>query len=152
MGHAIDEKPFPRGVLIAAALLISFTIGVAATARITGTGASRAILTSVVETRLLKLTIDTDGSVRARDAATDQEVAHLPQKNFGFIGVVMQGVRRERMRAGVAADGPLQLTRHADGRLRIEDPSTGQAVGLGAFGHDNQQAFAALIDAGRTTP
>lgn len=152
MGHAIDEKPFPRGVLIAAALLISFSIGIAATARLTGAGVSRPVPSDIVQEKLLKLSVESDGSVRARDAATDQEVAHLPQKNYGFIGVVLQGIRRERMRAGVAEDGPLHLTRHADGRLRIEDPSTGQAVGLGAFGHDNEQAFAVLIDAGRTTP
>lgn len=149
-GHAIDERPFPRGVLIAAALLISFSIGVAAMARLTGTGAAHAVPGDVMEDQLLTLALQKDGSVVAHDAATGAEIAHLPQHNFGFIGVVLQGIRRERMRANVAADAPLRLTRHADGRLWIEDPSTGQTVGLSAFGRDNEVAFAALLEKGRT--
>lgn len=152
MGHAIDEHPFPRGVLIAAACLISFTIAVAATARMTGAGAVHAAPADVVEGILLTMTLENDGSVRARDAATHEEIAHLPQHNFGFIGVVLKGIGRERMRANVPADAPLRLTRHADGRLRIEDPLTGQTVPLSAFGYDNQQAFAQLFEKGRTTP
>lgn len=152
MGHAIDERPFPRGVLIAAACLVSFTIVVAATARITGAGASHAAPAEVVQDMLLKFTLEKDGSVRARDAATNKEIAHLPQHNFGFIGVVLQGVNRERMRAKVSFDEPLRLTSHADGQLRIEDPSTGQTVPLSAFGYDNQRAFARLLEKGSMTP
>ena len=152
MSHAIEERPFPRGVLIAAACLISFTIAVAATARITGAGASHAAPGEVVEGRMLKMTLEEDGSVRASDAANGQEIAHLPQHNFGFIGVVLKGIGRERMRANVPADAPLHLTKHSDGRLWIDDPLTGQTVPLSAFGYDNQRAVAQLLDKGRTAP
>lgn len=150
MSHAIDEQPFPRGVLIAAALLITFSIGVAATARLTGTGATRAVPTEVVAERLVRLALQTDGSVRATDAVTGLEIAQLPQHEFGFVGVVLSGIRRERMRANVAENEPLRLTRHLDGRLRIEDPSTGQIVALDAFGHGNQAAFTPLLETQRS--
>ena len=75
MGQAIDEQPFPRGVLIAAAALITFSIGVAATARLTGTGATRAIPTEVVTERMVRLTLQKDGSVHASDAATGNDIA-----------------------------------------------------------------------------
>lgn len=152
MGHAIDEQPFPRGVLIAAALLITFSIGVAATARLTGTGATRAVPTEVVAERMVRLALQKDGSVRASDATTGQEIAHLPQNEFGFVGVVLSGIRRERMRANVTDNEPLRLTRHVDGRLRIEDPMTGQIVSLDAFGHGNQAAFAPLLDTPQRSP
>jgi putative photosynthetic complex assembly protein len=150
MGQAIDEQPFPRGVLIAAAALITYSISVAAMARLTGTGATRAIPTEVVTERMVRLTLQKDGSVHASDAATGNDIAHLPQHEFGFVGVVLSGIRRERMRANVAESEPLRLTRHADGRLRIEDPSTGQIVSLDAFGYGNQAAFAPLLETQRS--
>ena len=57
MGHAIDEQPFPRGVLIAAAALLSFTMAAAGFARITGVGANSVAPAQIVEQRLLTLTL-----------------------------------------------------------------------------------------------
>lgn len=150
MGHAIDERPFPRGILIAGALLITFSITVAATARLTGMGATRAVPAEVVAERMVRLALEKDGSVRASDALTGKEIAHLPQYEYGFVGVVFSGIRRERLRSGVADSEPLRLTQHADGRLRIEDPSTGQIVALDAFGQGNQAAFTPLFDTPRS--
>ena len=45
----------------------------------------------------------------------------------------------------------MTLTRWADGRLTLNDPSTGHVVALEAFGPDNARAFARLLPALRGT-
>ena len=148
MSHAIDEKPFPRGVLLAATALLMFVIGAAATARITGVGATRLAPSEIVASRLVTFERKAGGTITARDAANGQTIAELPSNQFGFVGVVLQGIGRERMRAGVPIDAPLKLSRHTDGRTFIQDPETGQAMFLDAFGNDNHTAFAQLFKTG----
>jgi hypothetical protein len=40
------------------------------------------------------------------------------------------------------------LSLHADGRLLITDPHTGQRIDLASFGHDNAAVFARWLPAG----
>lgn len=152
MGHAIDEKPFPRGILLAGAALLMFSVAAAGTARITGLGVSRPLNSPVIEQHLLSFTKEADGTITVRDAKSGETTAVVPAKNFGFVGVVLQGVAHERRMAQAPADAPLLLSWHEDGRARIEDPETGQRVMLGAFGPGNHAAFAKLFGKGRTTP
>ena len=46
---------------------------------------------------------------------------------------------------------PFRLTRWADGRLSVEDPTTGRRVDLGAFGAVNAASFAKLMTVEETT-
>ena len=53
--------------------------------------------------------------------------------------------------ASAAGHAPFRLTRYADGRLALDDPSTGAHVELRAFGPTNEAAFARLLPAGAPT-
>ncbi|MHA7871548.1 MAG: photosynthetic complex assembly protein PuhC, partial [Hyphococcus sp.] len=47
---------------------------------------------------------------------------------------------------GVGPDVPFELTRTEKGRLLLHDPATGRVIGLEAFGDDNLNDFARLLD------
>jgi putative photosynthetic complex assembly protein len=59
----------------------------------------------------------------------------------GFLRGVLRGLARERRALGVPADRPYRLTLHADSRLLITDPATGQRIDLASFGPDNAAVF-----------
>ena len=44
-------------------------------------------------------------------------------------------------------DPPFRLARWSDGRLTLEDPTTGRRIELGAFGPTNAEVFAELMQA-----
>ena len=56
----------------------------------------------------------------------------------------LRALSRERNRRGLGPEAPLQLTALSDGRLILLDPSTGERIGLEAFGATNLAVFAAL--------
>lgn len=151
MGQAIGE--IPKGILAGAGALMLFTLAAAGTARVTGMGVSSPQASPIVAERLLRFELEPGGGVRAIDARSAREVVRLGPHDHGFVRVVVQGVTRERMLAGVEAEAPLLLRRHADERMRLHDPETGQTVMLGAFGAGNHQAFAQLFNSQeRTAP
>ena len=57
----------------------------------------------------------------------------------------MRGLARERKRREIGPEPPFRLARAADGRLWLEDPSTGRRIDFIAFGPTNAQAFARLL-------
>lgn len=65
--------------------------------------------------------------------------------NGGFIAVVQGGLDRARLVRGVEAAAPVRLVSYANGRLALEDPSTGWSVELGAFGDKNKAVWTALL-------
>jgi putative photosynthetic complex assembly protein len=148
MSDAIDAKPFPRGVLMAAGALIAFTLAAALTARTTGIGSTHMALGEVTESRLITLTSLPGGQIRIAAVPEGHELLVAPTQKYGFIGVIMQDLARERMRAGRPKDAAIRLLRFDDGRIGIEDPETGHIVTPGAFGPDNLEAFAQLFSLG----
>jgi putative photosynthetic complex assembly protein len=57
----------------------------------------------------------------------------------------MRGLARERRMHGIEASPPFLLTHWSDGRLTLRDTATDRLIDLGAFGHTNLGAFAALL-------
>jgi putative photosynthetic complex assembly protein len=143
--EAIDAKPFPRGMLIAAGLLILSSLIFAAVARHTGYGATRLELGTVAATREVIFTDEREGMISAFDASTGERIADIQNIGNGFVGVVLKGFARDRSVAGLKKDLPFRISTIADGRSMIEDPSTGRIVMLGAFGADNLKAFSQLL-------
>jgi putative photosynthetic complex assembly protein len=151
--HAhIDDQPFPRGPLIAAGVLIAFSILLAATARLTGIGAERLQLAAPVSAVTLRFADLPDGSVGVTDATGDRKIAKLAPGEAGFVRVVMRGFAYKRSRQGTGPEQPFELSRRADGSLVIEDPTTGHLVLLNGFGHLNAAAFQDLLDKGKNLP
>lgn len=148
MGHSHALQPFPRGVLIGAAMLIGTTIVLAGAARTTGIGTTRVVTSTAVESRDLRFADRRDGSIAVVDAANEQTVTVLPPGTNGFIRGALRGLSRERKQQGIGAGPAFRLVRWADGRLTIEDTVTHRVIDLGAFGPTNSAAFAELL-AGR---
>jgi hypothetical protein len=60
----------------------------------------------------------------------------------GFLRGVLRGMARDRRMNEVGPYPPYTLSLHADGRLRLSDPQTGQRYDLASFGPDNAAVFA----------
>ena len=146
-----SEEPIVtrRGLLAIFALLL-FALGSATLARVTGVGASRVTTTAAIETRDLTFTDGERGSVLVFDAAEQRLIDTLAPGSNGFVRVVLRGLARERKLGDIGAEPPFRLTRHADGRLMLTDPSTQRQVDLAAFGDANARSFARLMTVGRT--
>ncbi len=142
------DRPFPRGALIGAAALLGMSLLLAGAARITGIGKVSGPTSAPVTSRLLRFEDRADGSVAVYEAAAVEPVQVLAPGSHGFVRSVLRGLARERKRQGVGREPAFRLTRWADGRLSLEDPTTGRSVELGAFGPTNRAAFAQLMTAG----
>lgn len=147
MSDPFGERPFPRGVLIAVAILLGSIILMIAIARITGYDPEQIPLTAVSESRDLRFESRDDGTLAVRDLANDDIVRVLEPTEGGFIRGVLRTMARERMLHRADADGPFQVARRADGHITLEDPGTGILLRLRAFGVDNEGAFAELLPA-----
>lgn len=134
---------FLRGM----AIMVLFSLAIVTFARVTGMepAAQPPSDVAVVQERLIQIigTIDGGATVVDAEGAT---LAELDPTQAGFIGGVARSLGRERMLHKVADNPPVLLTRYADGRLGLRDPSTGWRVELIGFGSTNRDAFAALLD------
>jgi putative photosynthetic complex assembly protein len=150
MGDTTVDRILPRGALIGAAALILLSLAMAGIARITGYQPARPPPSVVVESRDLRFVDRSDGAVLIYSGGGDRLVDVLQPGTNGFVRGVLRGLARERRADQVGAAPPFKLTRWADGRLSLDDPSTGRHVDLEVFGPTNAGAFAdILIASGR---
>ena len=84
-----------------------------------------------------------DGAVLARDADSGQPIARFEGEQ-GFLRGTLRALTRERSRRGLGPQAPLRLVAQGDGRLTLLDPSTGERIGLEAFGPSNFAVFSQL--------
>ena len=140
----------PRPMLIAAAAMVALAVGMAATARLTDTGAVRiaqAAPARAEATRELRFADRADGGVVVTDAATGQTAFVLEPGVNSFIRGAVRALAFERRKDGVGAGVPFRLSRFPGGRLVLEDPATGTVLDLAAYGPENAGAFAVLLPA-----
>lgn len=135
----------PRGVLLGAGALMTFTIVTAGTVRLSGQGALRAPGGRAVETLTLKFEDRDDGAVVVRNSGTGNSIFVVAPGTNGFMRATVRGLVRERKRSGIGQETPFLLEHWDDGRLSLEDRTTGRSVALEAFGATNAQAFAQLF-------
>lgn len=148
--HDHQDPRVPRGVLIAAGALLLLTIGLAAaarSARLAEEAEAPPDPPPVVEVSLRFEDRD-DGAVVIKDPDGAEVEVLAPQTN-GFVRGVLRGMFRTRKLEGLDAEAPFVLSREADGRFLLADPTTGREVELRSFGETNYEAFARLLDAGR---
>ncbi|GJG86874.1 hypothetical protein tb265_20550 [Gemmatimonadetes bacterium T265] len=165
-GRGVDGRPReaggpspPRPVLLAAGVFAVVTIIGAGVARRTGAGHVEPPHSAVVAARDLWFDDAPAGVVvvRTRTAGgADSTVATLHAGEGMFVrGTLRALARGRRLDASGAAEGnasavehaPFRLTRYADGRLTLDDASTGAHLELRAFGPTNEAAFAGLLPA-----
>ena len=146
MSPSAQARSFPRGPLIGAAALVGIAMVSASVARLSGIGATHMPPATPVISRDLRFEDRPDGAVMIYAARTATVVDVLPPGSNGFVRGVLRGLARARKREHLGADIPVRLIRWSDGRLSVEDPSTGEAITLEAFGISNAAAFARLLN------
>ena len=139
---------FPRAPLWGAACLVGLVLAAATYGRLSGMGAAQPLSTAI-SARYLSFADRGDGAVMIDDAGprgTGPNVAiETATGQNGFLRGTLRGFARTRRAEGVGAGAPFLLTAWADGRLTLQDPSTGRRADLEAFGPDNVAVFAHLL-------
>jgi putative photosynthetic complex assembly protein len=144
MNHRIDTT-LPRGALIGAGLLVGASLLLVGTARIFGYSPAQPPQSTAIESRDLRFEDRADGAVLVFESNSNRLVDTLEPGTNGFVRGVLRGLVRERRADHVGPLPPFTLTRWADGRLSLDDPSTRRHVDLEVFGPTNAGAFAAIL-------
>lgn len=145
MSDPFEGRAFPRPVLIGAAILISFTIAMAAFVRLTGIGKSENEFAAVAAERELRFREIDQSTIEV--VAEGRRIAVLDAVDDGFIFGVLRGLGHHRKVNVADLTHPYVVSLRADGRLLLEDPITGDQLDLRAYGADNAAAFRALLQA-----
>jgi putative photosynthetic complex assembly protein len=148
----LDDKPFPRGPLIGAGLLVAVSLASVTAARVgllpgPERAAAVAVAAAPTATRDLRFADREDGAVLVQTVGGGAPMVIDPGSG-GFVRGVVRGLARERRARGVGQDPAFRLTEWSDGRLTLEDPATGRRLSLDGFGPTNRQAFIDLLRGG----
>jgi putative photosynthetic complex assembly protein len=147
MSHHHDHA-LPKVPLYAAVGLVVATLLLVVLVRLTGIGEVKTPITAVTAERMLRFADDSDGGISVRDGTDNALIGRVDPGTNGFLRGTLRGLARERKRSGLGPTAPYRLTSRLDGRLLLEDPSTGRLVDLGAFGATNALVFTRLLTAG----
>jgi putative photosynthetic complex assembly protein len=142
---AAGDKALPRGALVGAGVLVIGSLLMVSIARLTGYAPARPPASAIVERRDLRFDDRPDGAVLIYSTPQERLVDTLPPGTNGFVRGVLRGLARERRADHIGPLEPFRLTRWADGRLSLDDPSTGRHVDLEVFGPTNAGAFADIL-------
>lgn len=141
-----DKERIQRMMMRGVFLLLMVILTLVALARLTDRPlVAVPPVTEIVDTRDIVLQSDTSGRAFVRDV-DGTVLVDLGPGEGGFLHTMWRAVQRERVRYRVAQGGPVTVNLHADNRLRLYDPSTGQTIDLNAFGSKNVGAFRALLE------
>ncbi|HEY0425669.1 MAG TPA: photosynthetic complex assembly protein PuhC [Rhodopila sp.] len=143
----MSTAPFPRGILALAGSAVALSIVAAAVGRLTG-AADSTPTAAMVASRELLFRDQPNGAVVVYDASdTSAPIEVVAPATNGFLRATMRGLARQRIRQDSDREIPFRLTGWADGRLTLEDPTTGRKVEMEAFGITNEEVFAHLLTA-----
>ncbi len=149
-GHRLG---LPLGPLLGMAALVLCTVLVVAAVRLAGGEVSSASTAPVTVERQLRFEDRSDGGIVVLDAAPQTAesavLTIIAPGGDGFLRGTLRALVRSRRLAGAGPEMPFHLAAHADGRLTLTDPATGQRVDLESFGPTNAAVFAHLLTASR---
>lgn len=147
MSDPFKHHPIPPAALWSLLGLVVFSLLAVVMAQALGYKAGQLPPDSVVEQRDLRFSDGDAGLVHIWDAGQDVLISSLEPGSENFIRGVLRSFARERRSRGISSYEPFRLARHGDGRLTIEDTSTGRVIDLQAFGPTNWGAFERLLAA-----
>lgn len=139
------KNSFLRSPIMAASLLVVLAITGTAVVRLTGSGVDKTPVATAAVTHELRFEDGADGSILIYDAKHNKLIDSAAPGTNNFLRGTLRGLARERKRVGVDNRPPFRLIARADGRLMLEDPSTGRYVDLGSFGNTNRETFVRLL-------
>jgi putative photosynthetic complex assembly protein len=142
---ARQSNAFPRGPLYGAGALLLVALCAAGAGRVFGAD-GRPPASHVLAARDLTFEDRADGAVIVADADHPGHVTVMTGEN-GFLRGTLRGLARTRRSEGIGPALPFRLTAWTDGRLTLDDPSTGREIELEAFGSLNEAVFARLLPA-----
>ena len=145
-----SEGSLPRTLLFGAVAVVAVALLLATSSRLSGIGQVRMPESTPFVVRDLRFGDTAEGAVVVTEWPGGAVVEVLPPGTNGFARGVMRGLARDRRSREITAEPPFRLTRWTDGRLSLDDPSTGRRVELDAFGPTNTAVFARLLGAGVT--
>ncbi len=139
-----SKSSFFRSPLAGASLLVMLAIAGTAVVRLTGS-VDKAPIAAVAVMHELRFEDGADGSILIYEAKLNKLIDRAAPGENNFLRGTLRGLARERKRIGVDSKPPFKLISRADGRLMLEDPSTGRYVDLGSFGNTNRETFVRLL-------
>jgi putative photosynthetic complex assembly protein len=140
MASQVRDRAFPAAPLYGVVGLLAVTIVIA---MIGGTRTPEAA--TALQQRQLVFEDRADGAVTVRDPDAESAIAVLDPGTNGFIRAALRGMARERMRESYGPDVPFRLVAWDDGRLTLDDPTTGRRIDIKAFGHTQTEAFTRFL-------
>lgn len=146
-----EAEQLPRGVLIAAALLLAFAFSITLFGRSADVGAVHMPSSQPYQTLHLHFADRDDGGITITNAADGAVLSDIKPGTNGFLRSMMRGFAHERSRDGIGAETPFTLTRWSDGTLSVTDETTKRRVDLDAFGPSQTEVFANLFPSRKET-
>jgi len=64
----------------------------------------------------------------------------------GFLGVVFNAIKRERIKKRIVGDSVLRMVQYENGRIVVIDDWTGMEIQINSFGMKNLEVFSFLFD------
>lgn len=145
MSDPFEGQRFPPGALAGAAIMIAVTVALVLVVRISGADISSMPPPQVMIERELTFTDLPDGGVAVYDTQRATPIQVLPPGSNGFLRATMRNLAHERRSNGIGPSAPFKLAASTDGRLILEDPTTGRRIDLEAFGPTNAAVFAGFL-------
>jgi putative photosynthetic complex assembly protein len=142
---ATPRGALPRGMMAALGAMVLASLLTVIFVRATGIGVVHVQDAPAVSVREFRFEDKADGGIDVLDAKTGRVVHTVAPETNGFLRGTMRGLARERHRRGIGAEVPFRMIGRADGKLTLEDPTTGRRVDLGSFGPTNAAVFAGLM-------
>lgn len=128
------------GLVVGAMLVVALGVAIAGE-RLVG-GPTPAPSAPLLAERTLSFVDRGDKAVEAFENGRSVAVFEGEQ---GFLRGILRGMNRTRRGRDIPRDAPFHLAAYTDGRLTLDDPATGVRLDLAAFGHTNEEVFAALL-------
>jgi putative photosynthetic complex assembly protein len=147
MSAHVQDEMLPRGALIGAGLLVASALLVVTYARLTGYQPMQPDPSTVVTQEDVRFEDRRNGAIAIYSSKSDRLVDTLAPGTNGFVRGVMRGLARDRRAEHIGEQAPFRLTHWANGRLSLDDPSTGRHIDLEVFGMTNAGAFAEILAA-----
>ncbi|MDA8731787.1 photosynthetic complex assembly protein PuhC [Luminiphilus sp.] len=105
----------------------------------------RGEVSSSVEITVLDLP---DGAVGVFQTQSNAPLARFESGEGSFVRTIFRSLVRDRRVRQVSAPPQFIIRGLSDGRVIVEDPSTGSHIDLDAFGHINAEQFRDMLQAG----